>query len=149
MRLRYDFAMEPTTITRQVDLDTSSDDLWDMVSDPDQMATWLGDSVDVDVRPGGTGTVVDDGIVRHVQFEEVTESRRLSFTWWESGDRSTESRVEFTIVTIEDGRSRLTITETLPDQSPRMAVRACAAQMRWGVRVLSLWARTVVLVSMR
>jgi uncharacterized protein YndB with AHSA1/START domain len=141
--------MDPTTITRQVDLDTPADELWDMVSDPDQMATWLGDSVDVDLRPGGTGTVVDDGIVRHVQVEEVSESRRLAFTWWESDDRSTESRVVFAVGTTADGRSRLTITETLSDQSPRIVARASASKLRWEVRVLSLWACTVAVASMR
>ena len=141
--------MDPTTITRHVDLDTSADELWELVSDPDQMATWLGDSVDVEVRPGGTGTVVDDEIVRHVEIEEVDESRRVSFTWWESGDRSTASRVEFVIGTTADGGSRLTITETLPDQSPRLLARASAGRMRWEVRVLALWACTVALASMR
>ena len=141
--------MDPTTITRQVDLDTPADELWDMVSDPDQMATWLGDSVDVDLRPGGTGTVVDDGIVRHVHIDEVSESRRLSFTWWESDDRSTESRVVLAIGTIADGRSRLTITETLPGQSPRLSARAAAATMRWEVRALALWAGTVAAVLVR
>ena len=141
--------MDPTTITRQVDLDTPADELWDMVSDPDQMATWLGDSVDVDLRPGGTGTVVDDGIVRHVQIEEVSQPRRLAFTWWESDDRSTESRVVFAIGTTIDGRSRLTITETLRGRSPGMVARASAASMRWEVRVLSLWACTVAVASMR
>ena len=141
--------MDPTTITRQVDLDTPADELWEMVSDPDHLAAWLGDSVDVDVRPGGTGTVVDDDIVRHVQIEEVSQPRRLSFTWWESGDRSTESRVVFAIGTTVDGRSRLTITETLSGQSPGMVARASAARMRWEVRVLSLWACTVAVASMR
>ncbi|MEO5839255.1 MAG: SRPBCC domain-containing protein [Acidimicrobiales bacterium] len=141
--------MNPTTITRQVDLDTPADELWELVSDPDQLATWLGDSVDVDVRPGGTGTVVDDDIVRVVEVEEVSESRRVSFTWWESGDRSTASRVEFAIGTTDDGRSRLTITETLPDQAPPMTARASVARMRWEVRVLSLWVCTVALASMR
>ena len=141
--------MDPTTITRQVDLDTPADELWDMVSDPDHLAAWLGDSVDVDVRPGGTGTVVDDDIVRHVQIEEVSQPGRLSFTWWESDDRSTESRVVFAIGTTVDGRSRLTITETLPGQSTGMVARASAARLRWEVRVLSLWACTVAVASMR
>ena len=141
--------MDPTTITRQVDLDTPADELWDMVSVPDQMATWLGDSADVDLRPGGTGTVVDDGIVRHVQIEEVSEPRRLSFTWWESDDRSTESRVVFAIGTAADGRSRLTITETLPEQPHSIVALASAGGIRWEVRVLSLWACTVAVASMR
>jgi len=141
--------MDPTTITRHVDLDIPADELWHLVSAPDQMATWLGDSVELDLRPGGTGTVVDDGVVRHVQIEEVSETRRLSFTWWESDDRSTESRVVFAIGTTADGRSRLTITETLRDQSPGLFACASAGKLRWEVRVLSLWACTVAVASMR
>ena len=33
--------MDPTTITRQIELDTPADELWDLVSDPDELATWL------------------------------------------------------------------------------------------------------------
>jgi uncharacterized protein YndB with AHSA1/START domain len=120
-----------------------------LVSDPEQLATWLGDAVDVDVRPGGSGTVVDDGIVRHVSIEEVRESHQVSFTWWEQDDRSTASRVVFTVDTPESGGSRLTISETLLDQSPRIVARASAAQFRWEVRALSLWACAVAAVLVR
>ena len=140
--------MDPTTITRQIDLDTPADELWALVSDPDQMATWLGDAVDVDVRPGGAGTVVDDGIVKHVVVEEVRESRELTFTWWEHDDRSTASRVVFTVDTHESG-SRLTISETLHAQAPRFSARASTATMRWEVRALALWACTVAAVLVR
>jgi uncharacterized protein YndB with AHSA1/START domain len=143
--------MDPTTITRQIDLDTPADVLWDLVSDPDEMANWLGDRVDVDVRNGGEGTVVDDGIVRHVVIEEVLEARELSFTWWEPEDRSRASRVVFTVDPHGSG-SRLTISETLHHQSPRLSARASAvftASARWEVRALALWACTVAAVSVR
>ena len=140
--------MDPTTITRQIDLDTPADELWDLVSETAQMATWLGDAVDVDVRPGGTGTVVDDGIVKHVLIEEVRESRQLAFTWWERDDRSNASRVVFTVDTHDSG-SRLTISETLHDQSPRLSARASAATRRWEVRALLLWSCTVAAVLVR
>ena len=140
--------MEPTTITRQIDLDAPADVLWDLVSDPDEMANWLGDSVEIDLRPGGEGTIVDDGIVKHVVIEEVHEPRQLSFTWWEPEDRSTASRVVFTVDTHGAG-SRLTITETQYDLSPRCSVRASVTTVRWEVRALALWACTVAAVSVR
>jgi uncharacterized protein YndB with AHSA1/START domain len=141
--------MEPTTITREIDLDTSVDVLWQAVSDPEQMSAWLGDSVDVDVRPGGTGTVVDDGIVRQVVVDEVSGPRHLAFRWWEQGDESTASRVVFSVGTNADGGSRLTITETLPDQSSRIVARALAGTRRWEVRAMSLWACTMAIALVR
>jgi uncharacterized protein YndB with AHSA1/START domain len=141
--------MEPTTITREIDLDTSVDDLWTRVSDPEQLATWLGDSVDLDLRPGGTGVVVDDGVVRHVLVEEISASQRLSFTWWEPGDPSSASRVVFAVGSNADGGSRLTITETLHDPAPRVVARAAAKKMRWEVRALSLWACVVAAALVR
>ena len=140
--------MDPTTITRQIDLDTPADALWDLVSDPAEMADWLGDTVEVDVRPGGEGAIVDDGIVRHVVIEEVRESRQLSFTWWEPDDRSRASRVVFTVDTHGAG-SRLTISETRHDVSPRLSARASASAVRWEVRAVALWACTVAGVSLR
>ena len=140
--------MEPTRITRQTDFDTPADALWDLVTDPEEMASWLGDRVEIDMRPGGEGTIVDDGIVKHVVIEELHESRRLSFTWWEPDDRSTASRVVFTVDTHGAG-SRLTITETQNDLSPRCSARASATTMRWEVRALALWACTVAAVAVR
>jgi len=141
--------MDATTVTREIDLDTSVDALWQTISDPDHLGTWLGDAVDVDMRPGGTGTVVDDGIVRHLRVEEVSEPRHLSFTWWEPGSESTASRVVFAVGTNDDGGSRLTITETLPDQSPRIVARASASKLRWEVRAMSLWACTMAAALVR
>ena len=53
--------MEPVVLTRDVLLDMPVDDLWRLVADPDGLRLWLGDSVELDVRPGGVGMVRDDG----------------------------------------------------------------------------------------
>ncbi|MEZ5262686.1 MAG: SRPBCC domain-containing protein [Acidimicrobiales bacterium] len=59
-----------------------TDELWDAIADADQLGAWLGDELEVDLRPGGQGRLVDDGEVRRLVVEEVTPGERLSFTWW-------------------------------------------------------------------
>jgi len=53
--------MEPVVLTRDVLLDMPVDDLWRLVADPDGLRLWLGDSVELDLRPGGLGMVQDGG----------------------------------------------------------------------------------------
>ena len=143
---------EPLTITRRVDLDINADRLWDALTDSSQLATWLGDAVELDVRQGGTGTVVDDGIVREVRVDRVLQGRELTFTWWEADRPDVASTVTFAVEQLPEGASRLAIVETFdPDaRGGRVAqARAAAgARERWSIRVLCLWAGTVAAVAL-
>ena len=142
--------MDPLTITRGVDLDIDADQLWGALSDPDQLAAWLGDEVDLDVRQGGTGTVIDDGVLRHVRIDHVDEGRGLAFTWWEHDHPHLASTVRFAIEQRPDGGSHLAIVETFdPDALGGAVTKAsAAASERWGVRVMCLWACTVTAVAL-
>ncbi|MGD9702042.1 MAG: SRPBCC domain-containing protein [Acidimicrobiia bacterium] len=143
--------MEPVVLTRDVILDVPVDDLWQLVADPDGLTAWLGDAVELDVRPGGVGIVRDGGggddgsAVRHVRVDRVEPRRDLAFTWWPADDRDTASQVVFELTDVPGGGSRLHITETLlgPVPPANAAVLASAAQTAWEVRVLSLWACSV------
>ena len=135
--------MEPVTIQRQIDLDVSSTEMWDLIADPQQLAAWLGDSADIDLRPGGRGQVDDDGVRRDILVERIESRRGLAFTWWEHDDPSATSRVVFEIEAMPTGGSRLNITETLSADIAAGSAEATAAQLRWDVRALSLWACTV------
>jgi uncharacterized protein YndB with AHSA1/START domain len=133
---------------------------------------WLGDSVDIDVRPGGVGTVRDGGgggadgtgdgtsegdgdgygdgmVVRHVRVDRVEPAHELAFTWWRTDNphvAAQASQVVFRLTTVPGG-SHLHITETLLGPVPparRTATSlACAARTAWEVRVVSLWACSV------
>ena len=134
--------MEPVVLTRDVLLDMPVDDLWRLVADPDGLRLWLGDSVDIDVRPGGVGTVRDGGgggadgtgdgtsegdgdrdgdgygdgmVVRHVRVDRVEPAHELAFTWWRTDNphvAAQASQVVFRLTTVPGG-SHLHITETL------------------------------------
>ena len=137
--------MDPVTVNRDVDLDLAPDALWHLVSDPAEMSGWLGDEVDLDVRPGGTGTIADgDRVIRDVRVDQV-DAGRLVLRWW---DRASplESEVVLEVIGRPDGGSRLRISETLlgVPSAPQARARATAAiRPAWEVRVLSLWACSV------
>lgn len=101
----------PSDIERVEDLDASPEELWDAVGTAAGLAAWLGDEVEVDLRPGGTGFVRDDGELRVVLVDEVEPGRRLGFTWWPWQDRAERSYVELEVLPRATG-SRLVIRET-------------------------------------
>ncbi len=138
-------AMQPVTITRRVDFAFSPDELWQLVSTPDSLSAWLGDSVELDLRPAGSGVVIDGGVIRDVRVTEVSNGRRLGFVWCDRDDPSTPSHVTFDVESDRDGGSHLVITETLTASGGAAdAADIAGAQAAWEVRVLSLWACTVV-----
>ena len=132
------------TITRHVELDISPDALWSAITDRETLEAWLGERVDVDVRPGGTGVIVDDGITREVNVRSVDEGRGWSFEW--RVDEAPLSVVSFEISSTDDGASVLTITETL---SAGAEARAEAGSVRWDLCALLLWACTVAVAFVR
>jgi uncharacterized protein YndB with AHSA1/START domain len=139
------------TVTRHVALDISPDALWGAITDRDTLEAWLGETVDVDLRPGGTGVIVDEGIVRDVVVRSVDEGRGWSFEWrvdhaGEEADASLASVVSFEITTDDRGASVLTITETL---SAATHARAGAGGFRWDLCALLLWACTVAVAMVR
>lgn len=97
---------------RTQDFDVPAEELWEAVTDPEQMG-WLGDEISLDVRPGGTGRITDDGETREVRVDTVDTGRHLSFRWWPEGDEDMASRVDLIVVPRPPG-SRLVVRETLP-----------------------------------
>src|SRR5258706_9095051 len=104
--------MEDVTITRRVDLDVSLDELWRLVSEPGELAGWFADSVELDLRPGGAGRIIDGGVHRDVRVDRVDPGHRIEFMWHDLDEPATASRVVIEIGPAADGRSRLDITET-------------------------------------
>jgi uncharacterized protein YndB with AHSA1/START domain len=128
------------TVTRHVELDISPEALWSAITDRETLEAWLGERVDVDLRPGGTGVIVDDGVTREVVVHSVDEGRGWSFEW--RVDEAPVSVVSFEISRNDEGASVLTITETL-------TASAEAGSFRWDLCALLLWACTVAVAFVR
>jgi uncharacterized protein YndB with AHSA1/START domain len=119
-------------VTREVDLEAPLADVWELLTDVDELATWLADAATLDVRPGGTGTFEEDGRLRRVVVEEVDAGRRLGLRWWTDGDEESASRVDFTLTESESG-THLTVTETFEAEAS-----VHAAGVAWAGRLLGL-----------
>jgi uncharacterized protein YndB with AHSA1/START domain len=82
-------APDPATlgaVRREVVLDAEPAVVWAELSGADGLAGWLADEVELDVRPGATGTVRDDGgEPRRVVVDEVVPGRRLALRWGDPG----------------------------------------------------------------
>jgi uncharacterized protein YndB with AHSA1/START domain len=108
-------------LRRETELDAPRDAVWPLVAEPDALATWLADEVDLPaVAPGERGVVVEDGELRHVTIEEVEEGRRVALSWCAPGGEP--SLVELTLDDLEDGRTRMVVVEI-----PLATLRAVAA----------------------
>jgi uncharacterized protein YndB with AHSA1/START domain len=130
----------PTTETleRSVALDAPPDDVWEVMTAPGQLDQWLGDQVEIDLQPGGSGHLVDDdGTVRQVLVTAVEAGRRLAWHWW--ADTGELSSVEITLVPVEAG-TRVDVVEVLAADAGAgevggLRAQSCAAAGRLGALV--------------
>jgi uncharacterized protein YndB with AHSA1/START domain len=98
-------------VERDVVLDTTLEDAWQLLTDPDELAEWLGTPLALDLEPGGAAAYIEpDGAVRHAVIEQVLEGERLSFVWWDA-DEGITSRVVFELTPVETG-TKVAVTET-------------------------------------
>jgi len=67
-------------VNREVVLPVPRERAWELVTEPDEMETWLADDVDFEPEEGAPLRIDDrDGVVEHVEAEE-----RIVFSWGES-----------------------------------------------------------------
>ena len=111
-------------VTREVDLPASPEEVWEQVTESDQLGEWLEADVELEPRPGGSGSFrFADGEVRRALVRDVEPGQRLAFTWWPlTGDDV--GRATSVTITIErtDAGCRLRLVE-----SARARARAVAA----------------------
>jgi uncharacterized protein YndB with AHSA1/START domain len=119
---------EMGALRRETELDAPRDAVWPLVAEPEGLATWLADDVELDaVEPGACGVVLEDGELRHVTIEEVEEGRRVALSWCAPGGE--QSLVEVTLDDLEGGRTRMVVVEI-----PLVALRAVADRSVVGLR---------------
>ena len=101
---------EVGALRRETVLDAPRDAVWPLVAEPDGLATWLADDVDIAaVAEGERGVVREDGELRHVTVEEVEPGRRVALSWCAPGGEP--SLVELTLADDDDGHTRMVVVE--------------------------------------
>jgi uncharacterized protein YndB with AHSA1/START domain len=136
--------MAPVHLTRDVVLPLPTTEAWELLTDPDELACWLGAAPRLDLAPGGAATLVEpDGTVRTLVVDDVEVGRRIGFTWW-AGDDGPASRVEITVDEAEGG-ARITVTETLPARaSVAGGIRRLPIGAGWDGRLVDLELRAML-----
>jgi uncharacterized protein YndB with AHSA1/START domain len=107
-------------ISREIVFPVAPDEVWEALTDPEQLEEWFANDVELDVRPGGGGIFRwDDGDERHATVVIADPGERLVLDWEEEGT------VEFTLEEVEGG-TRLLVRETSPEWSTALELRALA-----------------------
>jgi uncharacterized protein YndB with AHSA1/START domain len=90
-------------------------DVWEVLTSPDGVESWLGEGSDLPPVEGASLDVADveTGVRRIGRVETVEPGRRLGFVWWPEGrdeDDTCASRVELVLTPDSDG-TRLDVIE--------------------------------------
>src|SRR5215216_8177149 len=97
-------------ITRELVLPAPADEVWEALTDPERLAEWFANDVELDVRPGGEGVFRwDNGEIRTAVVEEVDPPRRFGFRWTDVAEAGSE--VVFELDEVDEG-TRVTVRET-------------------------------------
>jgi uncharacterized protein YndB with AHSA1/START domain len=107
-------------VTREIVFPASPDEVWEALTDPEQLEEWFANDVELDVREGGDGVFRwDDGEVRRAKVLVVEPGERLVFDWADEGE------VEFTLEEVEEG-TRLLVRESTSEFSTALELRSQA-----------------------
>ncbi|MBV9165658.1 MAG: SRPBCC domain-containing protein [Solirubrobacterales bacterium] len=122
-------AIEDVAVRREVILPVDRKTAWAALEDPQELATWLADEVEIEIEVGAQGWLRwEDGEQRHAKVEEVEPGRRIVLRWSESD--GPETLVEMVLDDVSEGTrlvvlelpvARLEAVATLLDQGPRFS----------------------------
>jgi uncharacterized protein YndB with AHSA1/START domain len=107
-------------VTREIVFAASPDEVWEALTEPEQLEEWFANDVELDPREGGQGIFRwGDGEERRATVVVAEPNERLVLDWEEEGE------VEFTLEEVEAG-TRLLVRESTPDFTTALELRALA-----------------------
>ncbi|NMO92798.1 SRPBCC domain-containing protein [Actinomycetospora sp. TBRC 11914] len=106
----------PDRIERTMELAHPPSRVWAALTTAEGLAAWFGDRAEIDLRPGGAGTLTwtAEGHRQDLRIERVEEPRVFGFTWRIDGlpeDDPRRTYVEFVLEPTPTG-TRLHLTES-------------------------------------
>jgi uncharacterized protein YndB with AHSA1/START domain len=109
-------------VCREIVLPAPREDVWEALTDEDRLSEWFANDVELEPRPGGTGTFRwDDGAERTAAVEEVEDQERLVLRWDDDG-----GRVELRLEDAPAG-TRVLVRETSPEWGAALELQALCA----------------------
>jgi uncharacterized protein YndB with AHSA1/START domain len=108
-------------VKREIVLPEAPEDVWEALTDEEQLEEWFANEVSLDARPGGRGVFRwDDGEERRATVETVEHERRLALRFDDEGV------VELTLEPLVVG-TRVVVVESTPVFAAPLGMRALAA----------------------
>ena len=108
-------------VTREIEFPVPPDEVWEALTDPEQLEEWFATEVELDPRPGGEGTFRwGNGEERHATVREADEEERLVLDWDDDG-----GEVVLELEEVEGG-TLLHVVESSPDWSTALELHALA-----------------------
>src|SRR3954467_8336582 len=109
-----------TDVTRETFFETSSEELWAALTDPERLEEWFATEAELELVEGGRAAFRwGNGEERGAVVEEVDEERRVGFTWDHGG------AVLLGVEAVEDG-TLLRVPESSPEFATAIAWSAQA-----------------------
>jgi uncharacterized protein YndB with AHSA1/START domain len=109
-------------IERSVVIDAPITTVWRTITEPEQIARWFAERVELDLRPGGRGTLFFERLTAPLVVERVEPPSLFSFRWCQPDGEEpapgNSTLVEFTLIATGDEQTTLTVTETGLDAMP-------------------------------
>ena len=108
-------------VTREIEFPVSPDEVWEALTDPEQLEEWFANDVELEPREGGAGVFRwEDGDEKRATVVVAEPPERLVLDWDDD-----EGEVEFTLEETEDG-TLLHVRESTPEFSTALELRALA-----------------------
>jgi len=107
-------------VTREIVFPVPPDEVWEALTESEQLEEWFANDVEFDPREGGNGVFRwDDGEERRATVVVAEPGERLVLDWDDEGE------VEFTLEEVEGG-TLLHVRESTPEFSTALELRAQA-----------------------
>jgi uncharacterized protein YndB with AHSA1/START domain len=114
-------AVTADAIEREILIDATPEEVWPVITEPDQIRLWFTEEVDLEARPGANGSFRfrqpggGDTMTFYLQVQAVEPPRRFAFRWMHpAGSEPTPANamlVEFTLTPAGDC-TRLRVIES-------------------------------------
>jgi uncharacterized protein YndB with AHSA1/START domain len=114
-------------VNREVVLPVPRERAWELITEPSELETWLGEEVEFEAEEDAPLRVTDGGRTREGVVETVDEHERIVFRW-------EDSRVEFSLTDAPSGGTRFVVTEH----------RYAADPVTWGPKLSALAATSAL-----
>ena len=107
-------------VTREIVFPVPPDEVWEALTDPEQLEEWFANDVELDATEGGEGVFRwDDGEERRATVVEATPPERLVLDWDDDG------QVVLELEEVEDG-TLVRVVETTAEWGTALELHAFA-----------------------